>query len=193
MNLPNKLTVARLILTFIFVGILSTEFPNSHTIAAILFAIAAITDFFDGYLARKHNLITNFGKLMDPLADKVLLGAGFILLSEMGLIPGWVVVIIFAREFFVTGLRLVASSAGHVLPAEKIGKQKTIWQIVCVSYFLVYLASDEFLFRWIRGLFEWHPTSIAVTGQILIGIAFILTLISGLSYLWKNRSLLSDC
>lgn len=193
MNLPNKLTVFRLILTFVFVAIVAAEFPHSKSIALIVFSVAAITDFLDGYLARKHNLITNFGKLMDPLADKVLMCAGFVALVELGLIPAWVAVVILAREFLVTGLRLVASAEGVVLAAEGLGKQKTIWQIVAVVYFLVYLASSEPAFGWMRWLFNWKPTGITVAGEILIWIALILTLASGLSYAWKNRDLLKDC
>ena len=117
MNLPNRLTVLRLILTFVFVAILSVEFPHWRSLALIVFAVAAITDFLDGHLARKHNLITSFGKLMDPLADKVLMCAGFVLLVSHELMPAWVVIIILAREFLVTGLRLVASAEGMVLAA----------------------------------------------------------------------------
>ncbi len=193
MNLPNKLTVLRLILTFVFVALLSVEFPHGKSLALIVFSIAAITDFLDGHLARKHNLITKFGKLMDPLADKVLMCAGFVLLVSHELIPAWVVVVILAREFLVTGLRLVASAEGVVLAAENLGKHKTIWQIVTVIYFLVFLASTEPAFSWMRWLFDWKLTGPAITGQILIWLSLALTVISGLSYAWKNRKLLADC
>ncbi|MCB1093627.1 MAG: CDP-diacylglycerol--glycerol-3-phosphate 3-phosphatidyltransferase, partial [Verrucomicrobiae bacterium] len=145
------------------------------------------------HLARKHNLITSFGKLMDPLADKVLMCAGFVLLVSHELMPAWVVIIILAREFLVTGLRLVASAEGMVLAAENLGKHKTIWQIVTVIYFLVYLASEETAFSWMRWLFDWKPTGPTIAGQILIGISLVLTIVSGLSYAWKNRQLLADC
>ena len=193
MNLPNRLTVLRLILTFVFVAILSVEFPHWRSLALIVFAVAAITDVLDGHLARKHNLITSFGKLMDPLADKVLMCAGFVLLVSHELMPAWVVIIILAREFLVTGLRLVASAEGMVLAAENLGKHKTIWQIVTVIYFLVYLASEETAFSWMRWLFDWKPTGPTIAGQILIGISLVLTIVSGLSYAWKNRQLLADC
>ena len=144
MNLPNQLTVARLILTFVFVALLSLEDLSwSKTAALFVFAIAAITDFLDGYIARKHNLVTNFGKLMDPLADKVLMCAGFVLLTRLELIPAWIVVVILSREFMVTGLRLLASAEGVVLAAENLGKYKTIFQIVTVIYFLLFLAAKE--------------------------------------------------
>ena len=193
MNLPHKLTLLRLILTGVFVILLSVEFPWSRTLALIVFAVAALTDFFDGHIARKHNLITNFGKLMDPLADKVLMCAAFVLLTEMHLIPAWVVVVILTREFLVTGLRLIALAENVVLAAEKLGKHKTTWQIITVVYFLVHLASSEPAFRWIAPLFEWQPTSPDIAGQILIWVTMILTLWSGWSYTMKNRQLLKDC
>ena len=139
MNLPNQLTVARLFLSFLFVALLSIEEVEfMRTAALLVFVIAAITDFLDGYLARKHQLITNFGKLMDPLADKVLMCAGFVLLTRLELIPAWMVVAILSREFLVTGLRLLASAEGVVLAAEALGKYKTILQIVTIIYFLIY-------------------------------------------------------
>ena len=193
MNLPNQLTLLRLILTGVFVVLLSVEFPWSRTLALLVFATAAITDFFDGHIARKRNLITNFGKLMDPLADKVLMCAGFVLLTALGLIPAWVVVLILTREFLVTGLRLIALAENVVLAAEKLGKHKTTWQIITVVYFLIYLASTEPLFSWIAPLFAWKPTGIEVTGQILIWVTMALTLWSGVSYLMKNKGLLKDC
>ncbi len=192
MNVPNQLTLARLVLTVIFVAVLTVEFPLSHSLALIIFVVAAVTDFLDGYLARKHNLITSFGKLMDPLADKVMMCAGFVMLTELHLIPAWVVVAILAREFLVTGLRLVASADGHVLAAEGLGKHKTTWQIITIIYFLVYLASDEAVFSWLGFFFGWWFTGVAVLGRILIAVSLILTVVSGLSYLWKNRKLLTD-
>lgn len=193
MNLPNQLTVFRLILTFVFVGVMSAEFPHARTVGLIVFSVAAFTDFLDGYLARKHNLITNFGKLMDPLADKILMCGGFVILAVLGEIPAWIVIVILAREFLVTGLRLVASAEGVVLAAENLGKHKTVWQIVTVIYFLVVLASEEPAFAWTGFLFDWKPASPAIFGQILIWLSLILTVLSGLSYAWKNRVLLKDC
>lgn len=193
MNLPNQLTLLRLVLTGVFVVLLSIEFPWSRTLALVVFGVAAFTDFLDGHLARKHNLVTNFGKLMDPLADKVLMCAAFVLLTEMHLIPGWVVVVILTREFLVTGLRLIALAEGAVLAAEKLGKHKTTWQIITVVYFLIYLASTEPAFRWIVPLFEWKATSPEFAGQILIWVTMVLTLWSGLNYTLKNRGLLKDC
>lgn len=196
MNLPNKLTVARLVLTGVFVAALSVDMPYARTAALLLFSIAAITDFLDGYLARKHNLITDFGKLMDPLADKVLMASGFVMLCSQeptrALFPAWVVIAILTREFMVTGLRLVAAAEGKVLAAEKLGKHKTIWQIITVIYFLLYLAAEDPGLQWLARLFEIYLLSPATMGLVLIAITLILTVWSGFGYLWKNRSLLRD-
>ena len=193
MNLPNQLTVLRLILTFAIVGILSSGMPWAKSISLIFFCIASFTDFLDGYIARKKGLITNFGKLMDPLADKVLMCGGFVLLTSVDLIPAWIVVVILAREFLVTGLRLVASAEGVVLAAESLGKYKTVFQIITIIYFLLYLATDEPVFAWVKPLFAWKPAGIAILGNGLIYISLALTVLSGLSYALKNRKLLADC
>ena len=154
--------------------------------------IASITDFLDGYLARKNGLITNFGKLMDPLADKVLMCAGFVLLTRLELIPAWIVVVILSREFLVTGLRLLASAEGMVLAAENLGKYKTIFQIVTVIYFLLYLAATEPLLQFLKPLFDAFFLGPDYLGVVLIWISLILTVWSGWSYVWKNRKLLGD-
>lgn len=191
MNLPNQLTVARLVLTIFFVAALSLPFPHSRTLALLLFAIAALTDFLDGYLARKHGLITKFGKLMDPLADKVLMCAGFVLMVELRLIPAWIIIAILAREFLVTGMRLVASAEGKVLAAESLGKHKTTWQIVTILYFLLFLASAEPAFSWAQGVFRHPVASPSGLGAALVAASLVLTLWSGVSYACKNRALLT--
>ena len=193
MNLPNQLTVARLILSFAFVALLSIEgVTGLKTAALTVFIIAAVTDFLDGYLARKNNLITNFGKLMDPLADKVLMCAGFVLLTRLELIPAWIVVAILTREFLVTGLRLLASTEGVVLAAENLGKYKTIIQIVTVIYFLLYLAATEPCLAAIRPIFDSFYLGPDHLGLVLVWLSLILTIWSGWSYVWKNRKLLGD-
>ncbi len=194
MNLPNKLTVARLILSFLFVGLLTIDgLPLAKTFALLVFVIAAVTDFLDGYIARKHGLVTNFGKLMDPLADKVLMCAGFVLLTELGLIPAWIVILILTREFLVTGLRLLASAEGVVLAAENLGKYKTTAQIVTIIYFLVYLAASEAMLGWFKPFFDAFYFGPQHLGSVLIWLSLILTMWSGFSYVWKNRKLLADC
>ena len=194
MNLPNQLTVARLVLTFVFVAVLAINgIPYPGTIALIIFGVAAYTDLLDGQIARKRNLITNFGKLMDPLADKVLMCAGFVMLCEHGYFPAWIVVVILAREFLVTGLRLVASAEGIVLAAENLGKYKTTFQIIAVIYFLVVMAAKEPAFAWINPVLDFRGLGPDVLGQLLIWAALILTMVSGFNYVWKNRKLLGDC
>ncbi|WP_218280481.1 CDP-diacylglycerol--glycerol-3-phosphate 3-phosphatidyltransferase [Verrucomicrobium spinosum] len=139
----------------------------------MVFALASITDYLDGHLARSRNLVTNFGKLMDPLADKILMTAALIMLAtpEVPLPNGkialdvWIVIAILAREFFVTGIRQIASNAGVVLAAEKLGKHKMVWQIITVCYFLLYASTAEPMFRWLAPAFSWVPFSPAVFGS----------------------------
>lgn len=188
MNLPNKLTLLRLVLTAIFVACLSVTFSGHLAAALVLFLLASLTDYLDGEIARRWNLITDFGKLMDPLADKVLTASAFICLIPYHAIPAWAVITIISREFLITGLRLLASSKGIVLPAEKLGKHKTAWQMVTILYFL--------------GLLAWQapgagrhldlPPTLMWTGHGLITITVALTIFSGLAYFWKNRRLLAS-
>jgi CDP-diacylglycerol--glycerol-3-phosphate 3-phosphatidyltransferase len=193
MNLPNKLTIARLFMAMLFVAALATELPHSRTVALALFIIASITDWLDGSIARSRGQVTTFGKLMDPLADKVLMGAAFVMLAGRDLFPHWAVVVIMTREFLVTGMRLVASSSdGAVLAADSLGKQKTIFQVVTSIYLLVIHASTEPALGFLRPLLDWNPDLPRLIGVALVGITLALTVISGVSYLVKNRSILRD-
>jgi len=145
MNVPNQLTVLRFFLALLYLGLMSWGAIWSQAIGLLVFIVAAITDFLDGAIARKHNLHTNFGKLMDPLADKVLMLAAFIMMMELPTlwVPGWAVVLILGREFLVTGLRTIAASQGQVLAAMNSGKAKTVLQIVFVIAFSIFaLALD---------------------------------------------------
>lgn len=184
MNLPNRLTVARFFLTIGFVVAMSASWAYANTVALLLFIVAALTDYADGYIARKYDLITDFGKLMDPLVDKIMVAGAFICLIPN--IPAWAVVVIISREFLITGLRLLAASKGEVLPAESVGKHKTGWQIATVIYFLVVLSAEE------HGLLS-KPreqfTSAVGAGLILVAVG--LTLYSGAGYLWRNRGLIT--
>ena len=190
MNLPNKLTLGRLVLTAFFVAFLSTDTHWGDVIALALFIIASVTDWLDGYLARKLNQMTNFGKLMDPLADKVLVASALICLIttkeyHVG-IPAWAVIIIITREFLITGLRQLAAGQGVILPADHLGKHKTAWQLITILFFLILLAAGDCFgdeTRWLLFLGQ-------RVGPWLIGITVVLTIYSGLAYLWKNRSLL---
>ena len=192
MNLPNKLTVARLILTVVFVILYYLPIPNAVSWSLLVFAIASITDLLDGQIARKYNLVTNFGKLMDPLADKILMTAALIMLAMRDHLAAWIVIAILAREFFVTGIRQIASQQGVVLAAEKLGKHKLVWQVITVLYFLLYEASAEAMFGWIRPLFSWPLFSPAYFGFFCVVVMTALTILSGFSYFWKNRKLFGD-
>ncbi|HEY8900546.1 MAG TPA: CDP-diacylglycerol--glycerol-3-phosphate 3-phosphatidyltransferase [Chthoniobacterales bacterium] len=188
MNLPNQLTVGRLVLSVFFVACLSVKFPFSHTAALVLFLIATITDYLDGVIARRHGLITDFGKLMDPLADKILTAAAFICLLPFGAMPGWVVIIIIAREFLITGLRLLAGAKGVVLPAEKLGKHKTAWQMATIIFFLLLLALSD----WSSSRLAWVPVAWSSVGPVMVTITTVLTVYSGMGYFWKNRALIEN-
>lgn len=188
MNLPNKLTVGRLILTVFFVASLSIEFPFNHTIALAIFVLASLTDYLDGEIARRCRMITDFGKLMDPVADKILTAAAFICLASYKALPSWVVIVIISREFLITGLRLLAGSKGVVLPAERLGKHKTIWQIITILFFLLMLAIRD----WNTERLDWLAPAWNHAGAILVAITTILTVYSGFGYLWKNRGLISS-
>jgi len=190
-NLPNRITLARIfmipvMLVFLLLdaGWLAYELtlgeyslPVNQLIAAVLFIIAASTDGIDGYIARKYNLVTNLGKLLDPLADKLLVGTVLIGLVALGKCDAWIAVIIIAREFAVTGLREVALLEGSVIAASKWGKAKTITQIIAISALLL----NNFPFEWLSIPFD----------DIAIWLAAIITLYSGIDYFVKNKSVLS--
>ncbi len=137
MNLPNKLTLSRIFLIPVFMLVLLIRIPYGEYIAAAIFILAASTDGLDGYIARKRKQVTNFGKLLDPLADKLLVSAALICLVELKEVPAWIAVIIIGREFFVSGLRSIAAAEGVVIAASKLGKIKTITQIVAISALLL--------------------------------------------------------
>lgn len=189
MNLPNRLTLARLGLTVLFVISLSFDWGYGATLALGLFIIASITDWLDGDIARKQNLVTDFGALMDPLVDKIMTAAAFVMLVERHVLPAWAVVIIVSREFLITGLRMLAGAKGVVLPAEKLGKHKTAWQIVTIVYFLGLLALRE----WVKAGFTQPWQSVTQwCGNAILAFTVVLTLWSGLAYLAKNRRLISS-
>ncbi len=184
MNLPNKITVFRVIMIPVFmILMLIPQIPFYNFIALAVFSIACFTDFLDGYLARKYNLVTNFGKFMDPLADKVLVSTAMIMLVEIGQIPSWVAAIILAREFIISGFRLVAADAGIVIAASYIAKFKTVFQMfMCI--FMIFTADKSFdgpFFKFID-----------VLGKIAMWGALVLTVVSLVDYIYKNRQVISD-
>lgn len=185
MNVPNKLTVSRLALTIAFLIAIFSELPYSRTCALVLFCAASITDYYDGMIARRDKLITNFGILMDPLADKILTSSAFIAFVGMDLMPAWMVVIIVARELAITGLRLLGASKQLVLAAEGFGKHKTISQIVAIIAILVLISYPEWG-QWGKTIFNWWVPQFAT---LSIWVAVGLTFLSGWLYLWKNRQI----
>lgn len=191
-NLPNAITLSRLFLTGIFVAGASLASTAGHWIALVSFVIAAISDFLDGYLARKMGLVTPMGKLLDPLADKVLVCSAFVYLSAGGFCPVWVTVLILAREFLVTGLRQIAVEAGRVLAADRLGKWKTGLQLTYCITCLVWIAFQPLdpanpvvhLIHYLSSPAGWlQPAS--------MWLALGLTLLSGWHYLWASRDLLA--
>lgn len=195
MNLPNKLTVLRMILVPFFVFFLLVPgIPHHYLIALLIFAGASYTDHLDGKIARSRGLITNFGKLMDPLADKILVISALVCMVELGLTSAWFVIIIIAREFLVTSIRLLAVENGRVIPANNWGKAKTVSQMVAIltvlgmQYVLelnrmhVFTVEDPLVLS----------TCFWLVGNVLIAIAVVLTLISGVTYLMQNIELFSD-
>jgi CDP-diacylglycerol---glycerol-3-phosphate 3-phosphatidyltransferase len=195
MNLPNKLTLSRFVLTVAFLVAMFLHFHYCETVGLLLFSAASLTDYFDGKIARRDNLVTNFGILMDPLADKILVCSAFIAFVGLGWMPAWMVIIVVARELAITGLRLLAASKHLVLAAEGYGKHKTISQIVAIIAILVY-----------HSYREWGPVGRAIFGFSIIGerpwaawftplsiwVAVALTFVSGALYLWRNRQLYLD-
>lgn len=190
MNIPNRITVSRILLIPVFVVIMMFNFgwgnitvfganmPVNHFVGALIFIVASVTDWVDGYYARKYNLVTNFGKFLDPLADKLLVSAALILLVELDLAPAWIVIIIISREFAVTGLRLILAGEGEVVAANQLGKIKTWAQIVAISSLLL------------------HNTIFTLIGVpfdlITLYIALFFTIWSGWDYFYLNRRVLLD-
>lgn len=183
MNLPNKLTISRIILAGIFILFLFIKGPGAKFIALALFLTACVTDYYDGYLARKNSMITDFGRFMDPIADKVLILSAFLAFVELRIVPAWMVMVIITREFIITGIRFLALSKKKVLAAEIAGKHKTISQIVSVLFILIFLIIKEsgFTFRYVH-----HYRSFI---YVLMSITVLMTLVSGVSYMIKNRDI----
>ncbi|MGI9087522.1 MAG: CDP-diacylglycerol--glycerol-3-phosphate 3-phosphatidyltransferase [Chthoniobacterales bacterium] len=190
MNWANRLTLSRLGLTILFVIALNSSWPYARTAALLLFAAAGITDFFDGEIARRYQSVTNFGRLMDPLVDKIMIAAAVISLVPLKAIPAWAATIVVARDFLITGLRLMASSQGQVLPAERLGKHKTSWQIITVVFFLALLAVREL--HYANAETAWWQRAWTEGGPGLVWITVLLTLYSGLGYAWRHRSVITN-
>lgn len=176
MNLPNKLTMGRIFAIPVFIVVFLLDYRYA---AAVIFILAALTDMLDGHIARKNNLVTNFGKLMDPLADKLLVMSALICLSQVGDVPGWMVIVILGREFIITGMRQVAAAQGIVIAAGTTGKIKTITQMIAIPLLI--------LENWPFSLFSFDLPM----DQIFLWIALVMTVISGTEYIVKNKKLFS--
>lgn len=190
MNIPNKITISRILLIPFFVivmmfdfgwgtmSLFGAEMPVHHFIGALIFIIASTTDWVDGYYARKYNLVTTLGKFLDPLADKLLVSAAFILMVELDMASAWIIIIIISREFAVTGLRLILAGGGEVVAANQLGKIKTWAQIVAIAAALL------------------HNTIFTLIGipfdTIMLYIALFFTLWSGWDYFYLNRRVLLE-
>jgi CDP-diacylglycerol---glycerol-3-phosphate 3-phosphatidyltransferase len=193
MNLPNKLTVSRFVLTGLFLWALFSPLPLHNTLALILFNAAGITDLLDGRIARARKLTTNFGILMDPLADKILVCSAFIAFVESThqsadapvKVAAWMVIVIVARELTITGLRLLAASKNVVLAAENFGKHKTVSQIVAINALLVVDACQE----WPAALEHLFAPWVPAFAEIMLWLTVVLTAASGALYLWRNRAI----
>lgn len=190
MNIANRLTVARILLAFIVMRLLPWEGLWVKVFSLAIFIFAALSDFFDGRIAHKKNMVTDFGKLMDPIADKILVLAIFIAFFRMGLIKDWMLMIIVSREILITSLRLFALNKGKILSASKAGKHKTFSQMTVIFLILVFIVFREVMKRF----FTWNPNwdnFFKSSTYILMLITVILTLYSGLSYLWENRKIIA--
>ena len=177
MNTPNKLTVARMILVPFLVLFMLTGWGGEANkyISLAIFVVASVTDWFDGKLARKYNLVTNFGKFMDPLADKLLVCSAMICMIELGRLPAWFVIIIIGREFIISGFRLIAAENGIVIAANYWGKFKTVSQMIMIILLILHFDLSVFV----------------ILEQIFIWLSLALTVISLMTYIWQNRSVLS--
>ncbi len=182
MNLPNKLTVIRMILTPVYLAAMLIGFKYHYLVALIIFAVASITDFLDGKIARKNNIVTTFGKLCDPVADKMLTTAALLAFMKLGLCDIWVIMIILTREFLVTSFRLVSSAQGVVIPAGILGKIKTVSQMVFSILIMLGLFAGEF----ITLDFE----KFALVSNILLWITAVLTVVSGIKYIVDGKKVI---
>jgi len=180
MNLPNKITLFRVILIpFFLISLLVSAIPGGRWIALVIFIVASLSDMVDGKLARKYNLVTDFGKFMDPLADKLLVCSAMIAMIELGKIPAWIVIVIIAREFTISGFRLIASDNGKVIAANMWGKVKTTVQMVMIIFLLIAYAAG------------WNYAATNIIATVLIYASLVLTVVSLITYIASNKDVIS--
>ena len=191
MNIANKITISRIILTFIFMIFLSLNGLWPKIVSLLVFLAAALSDLLDGRIAQKRNMVTDFGKLMDPIADKILVLSAFIAFVQMQIIASWMVLIIISREILVTSLRLFALNKGKVLSAGRSGKHKTFSQMVLIFLILGFILLKEIR----KAFYTWNPSwedTFLLGINVIMWVVVILTLYSGISYLWKNRKIITN-
>jgi len=194
MNIANRLTMLRIVLTFIFILLFLPIFESIWWIKVlilIVFTAAALSDFFDGFIAKKRNIVTDFGRLMDPIADKILVISAFGAFLQLTLIDLWMFVIIIAREILITSLRMFALNKGKVLSAARVGKHKTFSQMFTIFVILIFMATKDIMLKF----FTWNPAWEKILQQsiyFLMLLTVALTLYSGLSYLWDNRKIIAQ-
>ncbi|MCA9393236.1 MAG: CDP-diacylglycerol--glycerol-3-phosphate 3-phosphatidyltransferase [Candidatus Omnitrophica bacterium] len=182
---PNTLTISRIVLTFFFILAMCAEGFIFKLLGAIIFFLASFTDYYDGYIAKKHKMVSDFGKLMDPIADKFLMLSAFLVFVKMGIVPVIAFLIIFGREVFITFMRLYAKHQGHILAAEKFGKYKTVSQVFCSGVILIYI-----VLRSADSTNSWSDLTISRWQEFIdftIMVAVLMTLASGLSYYVNNK------
>lgn len=187
MNLPNKLTISRILITLAFIFFVLSEGLMAKVWALAAFLLASLTDLLDGFIAKKKNQVTDFGKIMDPIADKILTLSAFLAFVELDIVQAWMVIVIIFREVMITALRGFALAKGKVIPADDGGKQKTVSQVIAIIVILVFL-----IFKTGGGNFFpfWNENIEALSGKLIFGlmvIAVFFTLVSGIAYLIKNR------
>lgn len=193
MNLPNKITLVRILLVPLmmiipYLGVDGTVWglPISNIIILVIFLVASFTDFLDGYIARKRNIVTNFGKFLDPIADKLLVLAALVMLVEMGNFPAWIPIIIAAREFMVSAIRMLAASEGKVIAASKLGKIKTVTQMIAIS--LAFIDVNSFM-CFVSGALEGASLILNVLMSVAVWISIIATIWSGTDYFMKSKDI----
>ena len=193
MNVPNKLTVVRIVLAPIFLLLLTIEFPFHNLIAGVVFGIAAFTDMLDGKIARKYNLITNLGKFLDPLADKMLTTAAFLGFLAAGHLDVWAVMLILTREFMVTSVRLLAAKDGNVIAASMAGKVKTVMQFVAIIYMIAALEVCSWQNTLLLGMLpDVFYSILLLVGRVLVWVSVFFTIQSGIQYVWNGRTYFAD-
>lgn len=192
MNLPNKITLVRILLVPIMMiipilgisGVLFNTIPIANIVILIIFLIASFTDFLDGHIARKRNIVTNFGKFLDPIADKLLVLAALVMLVEMGSLPAWIPIIIAAREFMVSAIRMLAATDGKVIAASKLGKIKTVTQMVAIS--LAFIDINSFM-SFISNELTGYALVINILMSLAVWLSVIATIWSGIDYFMKSK------